>query len=120
MEGLTARSDSLVHASDQLSFSNSESELPHEIRDHNLNRRLDYDMLSRGNRYFERLFNLAGQPPSYPEAQDIVAGALSMSNISEDVREQHVEQRLVANALLLMGERLNLIQRMLMQLMRRP
>ncbi|XP_058602536.1 G-box-binding factor-like [Onychostoma macrolepis] len=128
-EGLTAWSDSLVHASDQVSSSNPESELPHEIprerfRDHNLNRRLDYNMLSRVNWYFERLFNLAGQPPSYPEAEDIVAGALSMSNISEDVREQRVEQRLVANALLLMGERLNLIQRMLMELyshmMRRP
>ncbi|XP_058601930.1 sterol regulatory element-binding protein 2-like [Onychostoma macrolepis] len=129
-EGLTAWSDSLVHASDQVSFSNPESELPHEIprelfRDHNLNRRLDYNMLSHVNRYFERLFNLAGQPPSYPEAEDIVAGALSMRMyISEDVREQRVEQRLVANALLLIGERLNLIQRMLMELyshmMRRP
>ncbi|KAF4102661.1 hypothetical protein G5714_015544 [Onychostoma macrolepis] len=128
-EGKTVWSGSLVHASDQVSFSNPESELPLEIpqerlRDHNLNGRLDYDMLSRGNRHFERLFNLAGQPPSYPEAEDIVAGALSMSNISEDVREQRVEQRLVANALLLMGERLNLIQRMLTELysrmMRRP
>ncbi|XP_016329674.1 uncharacterized protein LOC107678790 [Sinocyclocheilus anshuiensis] len=169
---LTAWSDSMIHAWDQISFTDSESEeedeLPHEIpqelfRDRDLNIRLDYDMLSRVNRYFERLFDLAGQPLSYREAEDIVASAQSdvlailrniiacqqqhnealrhaaefwrschdqlynefrqfqqsMSGVSEAINQQHAEQRLVVNALSLMGERLNLIQRMLTDLYNR-
>ncbi len=53
-QGLTAWSDSMVHAWDQAAFSNSEPEedrgLPHEIpqpvfREHDLNRSLDYNIL---------------------------------------------------------------------------
>ncbi|KTF71649.1 hypothetical protein cypCar_00049243 [Cyprinus carpio] len=85
--GLTAWTDSQIHAWDQVSFSASESEekdeeLPHEIpqelfRERDLNRRLDYDMLRRVNRNFETLFDLNGQTLSYREAEDIVASAQS-------------------------------------------
>ncbi len=164
--GLTAWSDSMIHAWDQVSFSDSESEeeeeLLHEIPQvlfRDLNRRLDHDMLSRVNLYFERLFDLAGQPLSYREAEEIVVSAQSdvsilrniiscqqqhnealrhaaefwrscheqlynefrqfqqsMIGIPEKVREQRMEQRLTVNALSSMGERLNLIQRMLSEL----
>ncbi len=56
----------MVHAWDQAAFSDSEPEedggLPHEIpqpvfRERDLNRSLDYNILNRVNRYFERLFD---------------------------------------------------------------
>ncbi len=65
---LNVWSDSMLHAWDQVSFSDTESdeeELPHEIpqplfHDRDLNRRLDREALNRVNRYFERDFDLAG------------------------------------------------------------
>ncbi|XP_042622682.1 uncharacterized protein LOC122146630 isoform X2 [Cyprinus carpio] len=86
--GLTAWTDSQIRAWDQVSFSASESEeeeeeeLPHEIpqelfREHDLNRRLEYDMLRCVNWNFETLFDLNGQTLSYREAEDIVASAQS-------------------------------------------
>ncbi|KAI2650911.1 hypothetical protein H4Q32_028245 [Labeo rohita] len=56
--GLTAWSDSQVQAWDETE--EAEEDLPHEIsqevfRDWDLNRRLDYDMLGRVNRSFEKL-----------------------------------------------------------------
>lgn len=82
--GLIAWSDSMIHTWDQASFNDSESEeeeeLPHEILqellcERDLNRRLDHDVLNRVNRYFERHFDLAGQPLSYREAEEIAASA---------------------------------------------
>lgn len=171
--GLTAWTDSQIHAWDQVSFSASESEeedeeLPHEIpqelfRERDLNRRLDYDMLRRVNRSFETLFDLNGQTLSYREAEDIVASAQSdvvsilrniiacqqqqneslrhaakfwrscheqlygefrefqqsMSGVPAEIHQVQVEQNLVVNALTLITERLNLIQRMLTDLFNR-
>ncbi len=67
---LTAWTDSMVHAWDQVSFTDTESEddeeLYHEmprdvIRSSDLNRRLDHEALNRVNCYFERVFDLAGR-----------------------------------------------------------
>ncbi|KAF4113660.1 hypothetical protein G5714_006205 [Onychostoma macrolepis] len=112
------------------------------------------------NRYFERIFDLAGQPLSYREAEEIAVNAQTevililrniiscqqqhtealrhaaefwrscheqlynkfrqfqqaMNGVPEGVREQHTVLRLTVNALSLMSERLNLIQRMLTDL----
>ncbi len=74
----------MIHAWDQISFSDSESgeeeELPHEIpqqlfRECDLNRRLNHDALNRVNRYFESVFDLAGQPLSYRQAEEIAVNA---------------------------------------------
>ncbi len=71
----------MIHAWDQASFRDLESEevaeLLHEIpqelfRERDLNRRLDHDMLNLVNWYFERLFDLVGQPLSYWEVEEIV------------------------------------------------
>ncbi len=74
----------MIHAWDQVSFSYSENEeeeeLPHEIpqklfRERDLNRRLDHDALNRDNRCFERVFDLAGQPLSYRQVEEIAVNA---------------------------------------------
>ncbi|XP_058644238.1 uncharacterized protein LOC131547582 [Onychostoma macrolepis] len=175
--GLTAWSDSLVHAWDQVSFTDTESEeeeeeeveevaeLLHEIprelfSDRDLNRRLDREALNRVNRYFERLFDLAGQPLTYRQIEEIAANAQgdvisilrnviscqqqhtealrhaaefwrncheelyneftqfrqSMIGVPEEIRENRTKQRLAVNALSLMSEHLNLLQRMLVDL----
>ncbi|XP_052436036.1 nucleolar protein 10 [Carassius gibelio] len=85
--GLTAWSDSMVSAWDRASFSDSASEeeteeLPNEdpqelFREHDLNRRLDYDMLHHVNRRFGTLFDLSGQALSYRGAEEIVGNAQS-------------------------------------------
>ncbi len=176
--GLTAWTDSMVHAWDQVSFSDMESEdeeeeLQHEIprdvfRVRDLNRRLDHDALNPVNRYFERVFDLAGRPLSYREAEEIAVSTQcdvisilrniiscqqqhtealrqaaefwrncheqlynefrpfqqSMIGVPEILLEQRTEQRLTVNALALMSERLNLMQRILSELydciVRRP
>ncbi len=75
----------MIHAWDQVSFSDSEKEeeLEHEIpqqvfRERDLNRRLDHDALNRVNRvnrYFEKLFDLARRPLSYREFEEIAVNA---------------------------------------------
>ncbi len=154
------------HASDQASFSDSESAgdsgLLHEIpqpvfRDRDLNRSLDYDILNRVNRYFERLFDLADQRLIYRQVEEATVNAQAdvfailtniiecqqhhtqalryaadfwrqchndlygefiqlqqrMNGLPEDVRLLITEQNLTVNALSLISERLNVIQRML-------
>ncbi len=77
-QALTAWNDSMVHAWDQATFSDSETEegdgLPHEIpqpvfRDRDSNRSLDYDILNWVNRFFERLFDLADQRLIYRQVE---------------------------------------------------
>ncbi len=72
----------MVHAWDQVSFSDTESEDEEElyrempwdvIRTSDLNRRLDHEALNRVNCYFERVFDLAGRPLSYQDAEEIAA-----------------------------------------------
>ncbi len=73
----------MLHAWDQVSFSDTESdeeELPHEIpqplfHDRDLNRRLDREALNRVNRYFERDFDLAGESLSYRHVEEIAVNA---------------------------------------------
>ncbi|KAL0152881.1 hypothetical protein M9458_051814 [Cirrhinus mrigala] len=86
--GLTAWSDSQVQAWDEVRFSETdqseeeaEEDLPHKIsqevfRDRDLNRRLDYDMLGRINRNFERVLDLVGPPLSYRDIETAVEAAL--------------------------------------------
>ncbi|KAL0146560.1 hypothetical protein M9458_058191 [Cirrhinus mrigala] len=86
--GLTAWSDSQVQAWDEARFTETdqseeeaEEDLPHEIshevfRDRDLNRRLDYDMLGRVNRNFERVLDLVGPPLSYRDIETAVETAL--------------------------------------------
>ncbi len=79
----------MIHAWDQVSFSESESEeeeeqLPHEIpqqlfRECDLNRRLDHDALNRFNLCFERVFDLAGELLSYRQVEEIAV------NVQADV-----------------------------------
>ncbi len=67
----------MIHAWDQVSFSDSKNkELPYEIsqqmfHERNLNRRIDNDILNCVNRCFERVFDLAGQPLSYRQVEEI-------------------------------------------------
>ncbi len=156
----------MVHASDQAGFSDSESAedtgLLHEIpqpvfRDRDLNRSLDYDILNRVNRYFERLFDLADQRLIYRQVEEATVNAQAdvfailtniiecqqhhtqalryaadfwrqchndlygefiqlqqrMNGLPEDVRLLITEQNLTVNAISLISERLNVIQRML-------
>ncbi len=163
---LTAWNDSVIHASAQADISDSESEeyvgLPHEIpqpvfRDRDLNRSLDYDILNRVNRFFERLFDLADQRLIRRQLEEVTANAQAdvfaiLTNIIEcqqhhtdalryaadfwrechnnlygefiqlqqrtdvlasDMRLLITEQNLTVNALSLISERLNVIQRML-------
>lgn len=168
--GLTAWSDSMLHAWDQASFSDSENEeeeeeLPHEIsqqpfHEYDLNRRLDYDALNRVNLYFERFFDLAGQSLSYRRVEEIAVNAQAdviailrniiacqqqhtealrhaadfwrnchdglfnefvqfrerMDGVPGDMRLLITEQNLTVNALSLISERLNLLQRMMSKL----
>ncbi len=156
----------MVYACDQPDISDSESEeyvgLPHEIpqpvfRDRDLNRSLDYDILNRVNRFFERLFDLADQRLTYRQVEEATANAqvdvfAILTSIIEcqqhhttalryaadfwrecynnlygefiqlqqrtdgwaaDLRLLITEQNLTVNALSLISERLNVIQRML-------
>ncbi len=156
----------MVHAWDQATFSDSEPEenpgLPHEIpqpvfRERDLNRSLDYDILNRVNRYFERLFDLADQRLIYRQVEEATVNAQAdvfailtniiecqqqhtealryaadfwqqchndlygefiqfqqrMNGLPEDMRLLITEQNLTVNALSLISERLNVIQRML-------
>ncbi len=66
----------MIHAWDQVYFSNSEIEEEEEIpqqlfHKHNLNRSLDHYALNRVNCYFERLFDLSGQPLTYRQSEEI-------------------------------------------------
>ncbi len=81
---LTAWTDSMVHAWDQISFSDTESEdngelyreMPRDIiRTSDLNRRLDHEALNRVNCYFERVFDLAGRPLTRQDAEEITANS---------------------------------------------
>ncbi len=81
---LTAWTDSMVHAWDQVSFSDTESEddgelyreMPRDvIRSSDLNRRLDHEALNRVNCYFERVFDLAGRPLTRQDAEEITANS---------------------------------------------
>ncbi len=161
-----AWNDSMIHACDQANFSDSGDEeddgLPHEIpqpvfRDRDLNRSLDYDILNRVNRFFERLFDLADQRLTYRQVEEATANAqvdvfAILTSIIEcqqhhttalrfaadfwrqchndlygefiqlqqrtegwaaDLRLLITEQNLTVNALSLISERLNVIQRML-------
>ncbi len=75
----------MVHAWDQISFSDTESEADAEelyreiprniIRTCDLNRRLDYEALNRVNCYFERVFDLAGRPLTRQDAEEITANS---------------------------------------------
>ncbi len=70
----------MIQAWDQVSFSDSEIEEEEEIpkqlfRECDLNRRLDHDALNRVNRYFDRLFDLDGQPLTYRQAEEIAFNA---------------------------------------------
>ncbi len=165
-QALTAWNDSMVHASDLAGFSDSESvgdsgllhEIPQPVfRDRDLNRSLDYDILNRVNRYFERLFDLADQRLIYRQVEEATVNAQAdvfaiLTNIIEcqqhytdalryaadfwrqchydlygefiqlqqrtevlaaDMRLLITEQNLTVNALSLISERLNVIQRML-------
>ncbi len=169
-QALTAWNDSMIHAWDQANFSDSEDEedagLLHEIpqpvfRDRDLNRSLDYDILNRVNRFFERLFDLADQRLTYRQVEEATANAQAdvfaiLTNIIEcqqhhtqalryaadfwrqchndlygefiqlqqrteglaaDMRLLITEQNLTVNALSLISERLNVIQRMLAEYM---
>ncbi len=162
----------MVHAWDQVSFSDTESEdeeelrreMPRDVfRTRDLNRRLDHEALNRVNCYFERVFDLAGRPLSYRDAEEIAANAQgdvisilrniilcqqqhtealrhaaefwrncheqlynelrqfqqTMTGLPEMVLENRIEQRLIVNALSLMSERLNLMQRILSELYER-
>ncbi len=93
----------MLHAWDQVSFSDTESEaeeLLHEIpqplfRDRDLNRRLDHDALNRVNRYFERIFYLTGQPLSYRQVEEIAVNTQAdvfaiLTNIIT-CQQQHTE-----------------------------
>ncbi len=94
----------MVHAWDQASFNNSEPEedrgLPHEIpqpvfRDRDLNRSLDYDILNRVNRYFERVFDLADQRLIYRQVEEATVNAQAdvfaiLTNIIAS-QQQHTE-----------------------------
>ncbi len=52
------------------------TQIPQPVfRDRDLNRRLDYDVLNRVNRYFERVFDLADQSLSYREVEAIAVNA---------------------------------------------
>ncbi len=169
---LTAWTDSMVHAWDQVSFTDTESEddeelyreMPRDvIRTSDLNRRLDHEALNRVNCYFERVFDLAGRSLTRQDAEEIAASSQgdviailrniiscqqqhtealrhaaefwrncheqlynelrqfqqSMSGLPEMVLENRTEQRLIINALSLMSERLNLMQRILSELYKR-
>ncbi len=82
---LTAWNDSMVHAWDQVSFSDTESEADAEelyremprdvIRSSDLNRRLDHEALNRVNCYFERVFDLAGRPLTRQDAEEITTNS---------------------------------------------
>ncbi len=171
--GLTAWTDSMVHAWDQVSFSDTESEdeeeelyreMPRDvIRSSDLNRRLDHEALNRVNCYFERVFDLAGRPLTHQDAEQIAASSQgdviailrniilcqqqhtealrhaaefwrncheemyyelrqfqqTMSGLPALILENRTEQRLIVNALSLMSERLNLMQRILSELYER-
>ncbi len=74
----------MVHAWDQVSFSDTESEDEEElyrempwdvIRTSDLNRRLDHEALNRVNCYFERVFDLAGRPLTHQDAEQIAASS---------------------------------------------
>ncbi len=74
----------MVHAWDQVSFSDTESEdeeelqreIPRDVfRIRDLNRRLDHEALNRVNCYFERVLDLAGRPLSYRDAEEIAVSA---------------------------------------------
>ncbi len=155
----------MIHTWDQVSFSNSEIEEEEEIpqqlfRERDLNRRLDHDVLNRVNRYFERYFDLPGQPLTYRQSEKIAVNAQgdvisilrniiacqqqhtealrhaaefwrscheglyneftqfqqNMVGVPEDIRQQPTEQKFTVNALSLMSERLNLMQRMMAEL----
>ncbi len=94
----------MVHAWDQVSFSDSEPEgdggLPHEIpqpvfQDRDLNRSLDYDILNRVNRYFERVFDLVDQRLIYRQVEEVTVNAQAdvfaiLTNII-DCQQQHTE-----------------------------
>ncbi len=93
----------MLHAWDQVSFSDTESEaeeLLHEIPqplfcDRDLNRRLDHDALNRVNRYFERMFDLTGQPLSYRQVEEIAVNTQAdvfaiLTNIIT-CQQQHTE-----------------------------
>ncbi len=166
----------MVHAWDQVSFSDTESEdeeelyreMPRDvIRTSDLNRRLDHEALNRVNCYFERVFDLAGRPLTHQDAEQIAASSQgdviailrniiscqqhtealrhaaefwrnchdqlynelrqfqqTMSGLPDLILENRTEQRLIVNALSLMSERLNLMQRILSELydrlVRRP
>ncbi len=162
----------MVHAWDQVSFSDTESEdeeelyreMPRDVfRTSDLNRRLDHEALNRVNCYFERVFDLAGRPLTYRDAEELAATSQgdvisilkniilcqqqhtealrhaaefwrncheqlynelrqfqqTMSGLPELFLENRTEQRLIVNALSLMSERLNLMQRMLSELYER-
>ncbi len=93
----------MLHTWDQVSFNDTESEeeeLPHEIPqplfcDRDLNRRLDREALNRVNRYFERVFDLAGQSLSYRHVKEIAVNAQAdvfaiLTNIIS-CQQQHTE-----------------------------
>ncbi len=94
----------MVHTWDQASFNDSEPEeeggLPHEIpqpvfRDRDLNRSLDYDILNRVNRYFERVFDLADQCLIYRQVEEATVNAQAdvfaiLTNIIA-CQQQHTE-----------------------------
>ncbi len=156
----------MVHAWDQAAFSYSEPEeeggLPHEIpqpvfRERDLNRSLDYNILNRVNRYFERLFDLADHRLIYRQVEEATVNAQAnvfailtniiacqqqhkealryaadfwqqfhndlygefiqlqqrMDGLPEYMRLLITEQNLTVNALSLISERLNVIQRMM-------
>ncbi len=159
----------MVHTWDQTGFSDSEPEgsgLPHEIpqpvfRERDLNRSLDYDILNRVNRYFERLFEIADQRLIYRQVEEATVNTQAdvfailtniiecqqqhtealryaadfwqqchnelygefiqlqqrMNGLPEDMRLLITEQNLTVNALSLISERLNVIQRMLAEYM---
>ncbi len=133
-------------------------EIPQPVfRDRDLNRSLDYDILNRVNRFFERLFDLADQRLIYRQIEEATANAQAdvfaiLTNIIEcqqhhtaalryaadfwrqchndlygefiqlqqrteglaaDMRLLITEQNLTVNALSLISEHLNVIQRML-------
>ncbi len=95
----------MVHAWDQISFSDTESEAEAEelyremprdiIRDSDLNRRLDYEALNRVNCYFERVFDLAGGALTRQDAEEITANlqgdVISILRNIIECQQQHTE-----------------------------
>ncbi len=94
----------MVHAWDQVSFSDTESEdeeelyreMPRDVfRTSDLNRRLDHEALNRVNCYFERVFDLTGRPLTYRDAEEIAATSqgdvISILRNIISCQQQHTE-----------------------------